>query len=413
MAVLQADLSLKKAENSSDTAAQNGGRLTDTAITESLFPDITGAERVAGLTRYRKVFFKNEAGTGTLPLKYSDAALSLIDGKIFMENFSAADDYFLIKAGTPTNVQSGLVDSGWGATGYLVNSSIAASASSGLQVQVELNGSSGELFQVGGKVLISNYISGVGVREFLTISAVSWAGSIATLAFTSTPLQNTYYRNALTADRTATVGLCTANTIGYSGDNMTPNALVRRRVRIKSGTGSGQTRRITSNSVTTITVGYAWTTTPDGTSVYEVLATHICNCVSVGDIKCSYAGVTVTSASGTFTATSNLKLFPVGARDETWTLLFSSSTAFSITGAYYGAIPGTYTISTTSRPPNGSSYYFEIVAAAFGGTFTAGDTIVFSTVSASSSAWIKQVVLAGCAAHLGNSIDLGCSGDTV
>ena len=413
MAVLQGDLSLKKAENNSDTSAQNGGRLTDTAITESLFPDITGAERLAGITRYRKVFFKNEAGTGTLPLKYSDANLSLLDGKIWMENFSPADDYFLIKPGTPSNVQSAIVDSGWGATGYMVNSSIAAVVNSGLQVQVERNGTSGELFQVGGKVLISNYTNGIGTREFLTVSSVSWVGSVATLGFTTTPLQNSYSRNALDSDRTATLGLCSTTTIGYSGDNMVPNVHIRRRVRIKSGTGSGQIRRITANTVTTITVGYAWAITPDATSVYEVLSTNVCACIATGDIKCSYSGVSAVSTLGTFTAAGNLLLFPVGTRDETWTLLFSSATNFSITGAYYGAIAGTYTISTTSRPTNGSSYHFEILAGAFGGTFATGNTVVFSTASASAVAWIKQVVPAGCAAHLGNSIDLGCSGDTV
>jgi hypothetical protein len=45
-------------------------------------------------------------------------------------------------------------------------------------------------------------------------------------------------------------------------------------VRITGGTGSGQTRRITGNTATALTVGVAWTTTPDATSVFEIFPTY-------------------------------------------------------------------------------------------------------------------------------------------
>lgn len=41
-------------------------------------------------------------------------------------------------------------------------------------------------------------------------------------------------------------------------------------VRIKSGTGAGQVRAIASNTATVLTVGTAWTTAPDATSVYVI-----------------------------------------------------------------------------------------------------------------------------------------------
>ncbi len=42
-------------------------------------------------------------------------------------------------------------------------------------------------------------------------------------------------------------------------------------VKITGGTGSGQVRRIASNTSTVITVDTAWTTNPDATSTYEIL----------------------------------------------------------------------------------------------------------------------------------------------
>jgi hypothetical protein len=194
---------------------------------------------------------------------------------------------------------------------------------------------------------------------------------------------------------------------------MTADVNVGRRVYIKSGTGAGQWRRITANTTSTITVEYAWTVTPDATSVFEIIKTNVCMCVSVGDVGCAYNTVVKTSTSGTFTAANNLKLFPVGTRDESWTLLFSSSTAFSITGAYIGNVAGSYNINGVARPANGSSYYFEIATGAWGGTFQAGDTVTFNTVSASKSVWIKETVPAACSPHLANSVDIGVSGDTV
>ncbi len=44
------------------------------------------------------------------------------------------------------------------------------------------------------------------------------------------------------------------------------------RVRILSGTGAGQERNITASAATRLTVSLAWTTLPDATSVYEVIA---------------------------------------------------------------------------------------------------------------------------------------------
>lgn len=67
---------------------------------------------------------------------------------------------------------------------------------------------------------------------------------------------------------TATAG---ASTTLSTGKTMLLNAWANYQVRIKSGTGAGQIRAIASNTTGgVLTVGAAWTVTPDATSVYVV-----------------------------------------------------------------------------------------------------------------------------------------------
>jgi hypothetical protein len=67
---------------------------------------------------------------------------------------------------------------------------------------------------------------------------------------------------------TATAGA--ASTLTDSGKSWTTNAYAGHTVEITGGTGSGQLRRITSNTGTVLTVSVNWTTNPDNTSAYSV-----------------------------------------------------------------------------------------------------------------------------------------------
>ena len=62
----------------------------------------------------------------------------------------------------------------------------------------------------------------------------------------------------------------TSTTLVNSSKNWTVNQWSNYQVTIISGTGAGQTRTISSNTSTTLTVSAAWTVTPDSTSVYEI-----------------------------------------------------------------------------------------------------------------------------------------------
>ena len=70
------------------------------------------------------------------------------------------------------------------------------------------------------------------------------------------------------ATGTATAG--GASTLTNSAKAWTTNQWTNYQIRIVSGTGAGQIRSISSNTATVITVGSAWSTQPDSTSVYSI-----------------------------------------------------------------------------------------------------------------------------------------------
>ncbi len=86
---------------------------------------------------------------------------------------------------------------------------------------------------------------------------------------TRTATRDTYVAFDLEGDSgTATAGA--GSTITNSGESWETNRWTGGYIQILSGTGSGQRRRIASNTGTVITVARNWTTNPDNTSVYVV-----------------------------------------------------------------------------------------------------------------------------------------------
>ena len=104
-----------------------------------------------------------------------------------------------------------------------------------------------------------------------TWTTLAHAGLAATLStdgkLISTPSWlNTDYKAFATG--TATAG--GASTLTNSAKTWATNQWTNYQIRIVSGTGAGQIRTIASNTGTVITVGSAWTTQPDATSVYSI-----------------------------------------------------------------------------------------------------------------------------------------------
>jgi hypothetical protein len=101
MAITVAELKRYKASVNNDTAL-NGGRMTSnqvlSGVRNALFPNVSEAERVAGLIRYRKVFVKVANADN----------LTLFNSLLHLTNITGADDRIEIAQGTQIDVFSGL-----------------------------------------------------------------------------------------------------------------------------------------------------------------------------------------------------------------------------------------------------------------------------------------------------------------
>lgn len=76
---------------------------------------------------------------------------------------------------------------------------------------------------------------------------------------------------------TTTANIFSTTTIGRSSLSLTPNLYAGMSIQITGGTGTGQLRRVLSNTATTFTVEFPWTTTPDGTSTFIVFKSNVQN----------------------------------------------------------------------------------------------------------------------------------------
>ncbi len=109
------------------------------------------------------------------------------------------------------------------------------------------------------------------------IDDVYFAGGGATTSDTLTQAQaRRMYNDGVQALRHSSVRVtdattATSTTIGDSGEAWVLNQFAGSIVEITSDTGVGQTRRVTGNTATTLTVSPAFSTTPDTTSDFEII----------------------------------------------------------------------------------------------------------------------------------------------
>ena len=131
---------------------------------------------------------------------------------------------------------------------------------------------------------------------------------------------------------------------------------------------------------------------------------RIASLMTVGDLTPQVFNIVTSSASGTFDSVNNPPILDNrGSIDQVWTLTFTSSSAFDVTGDDKGSVgSGNITGGVTIVNPAGGNY-FNIQPAAFGGSFAAGDTITFETTVAGKPFWIERIVPAGMAAPAANS----------
>lgn len=123
----------------------------------------------------------------------------------------------------------------------------------------------------------------------------------------------------------------------------------------------------------------------------------------------------VESGSGTYDE-SGYPVLPdnIGTMEQTWTLTFSDATNFSVVGDTLGSV-GAGNTSTNYIPnnPSVSKPYFTLEAAGWGGTWTAGNTIVFQTHPPAVAVWETRVVPVSASSMAGNGVTVVFEGETV
>ncbi len=148
----------------------------------------------------------------------------------------------------------------------------AVACDASLAAALTLDGS--QVLTVGGRCTGANCTTGDSYWDGELDEFVWSAGTTTTSGLTSIGANKLYLDGRTHLIRPqATVSAATtfsSTTIGDSGESYTPNAFVGLVVELTGGTGSGQTRKIISNTATTFTVYPAWTTTPDTSTDYRV-----------------------------------------------------------------------------------------------------------------------------------------------
>jgi len=322
MSISASNIKFYKAENNND-AIGNGGNIGITEIVDStlnnLFPNVSSADRVAGKTRYRKMFMRNE----------NTEDLTLENAEIWIGSKSSADDYFQLKSGTDIDTQAEADDyEDWAGVGTLH----APVGSGETALVVDYDTDSG-VFP--GEAVTVHVDDGFNEVDVDVVGTPSWVGNRATF-----------------------------NISGELGYNFSAD-----------------------------------------TTVVSTIA-------DLGDIETSFANWVETSGAGTYDeSTYPLTLYNVGTVTDSWTLTFSDSTNFSVSGANIGSV-GSGDINTDFQPSNGSSYYFKIDKDGWGGSWANGDTITFRTVHAGKGIWAKEVVPAGIASKSNNTIRLDWKGES-
>jgi hypothetical protein len=147
-------------------------------------------------------------------------------------------------------------------------------------------------------------------------------------------------------------------------------------------------------------------------TAYDAANTRCCSVYSPGNIAAAVSSVVANSASGIVDG-AQIGTDAIGTVEQSWTLTFTSATAFNITGDTLGSV-GSGNVGSTTSPNNGqfSKPYFTLPPAVFSGTFASGDTVTFTTSPAAVPIWFRRNVPANTPSLSGNRFVVGCDGES-
>jgi hypothetical protein len=297
-------------------------------------------------------------------------------------------------------------------------------------------------FEVTACILVGQYIAlidwdtltdGLPSIEYCLVTATSWAGTEGTLTIAPECVSNHAVKTQGVVTGTGdenfdldTLTLVikvnggTSQTVTFVADGMTAAQVVTKINTDTTGCTaavSGGTKvKITTddyyleNSIQVVSDSTGDTELGLDNSVhYGTTGTIVAGVLELGTIASSHSTPAKTSALGTFT--NNIVNYDLGATYDTFTVTFSSATAFSVSGAAEGVI-GSGTKAVAFKVAHWGSYYFEIPTSCWGGTWAAGDTVVFITYPSAEGIWFKEIVPASTAAYDGNKATFTLDGES-
>ena len=468
MSVTADDIKFRKSVVVSDVGA-NGGRVgyveVLSGIKHNLFPRVTKAERTAGVTRYRKHFFRNE-----------NASNEIAYGALLYSEFPTnAGDRILAALGTKDDVQGDIDNTyKWFSCGPL-GGNVSASGTS-VTISCELDDMD---VLNGGLIHISNkYETGTvdaaakigdsiewngGLSKWLPIAHTDdiiypkglFLGSSTIMTFragdtdeylriadvtyadedigtgdgaSSSPPLTTLLHVPVCKDTGKLPEITTLDT----GDNpMTVNVAA-------DGTCSGDCSAGELNMETGVwTTDITWTAVPKNNqdiladyherafswagnvvtialedqlaNAYLAAESYVGICIEAGDVEPTSLDWAENSAAGTYDeATYPLVLDNRGTVTDSFTITFSDATNFGCSGVAEGSL-GSGSVSSDFAPinPNTGQPYFTLNKNGWGGSWVNGDTVTFKTVAAGVPIWLKEIVPPATAAESFNLMILG------
>lgn len=470
MAVLASEVKWVKSEIVTDTSV-NGGRASHIEVVHgaknNLFPRVTKANRIAGITRYRKEFASNENGSGDV----------MYAAKAYLETPSNGGDVYRIGAGTQIDTQAAWASELPIMVGVGALNAILSGGESSIDIMMDdtdIEFVPGGFVHIADKVSVSQTIGTGDNAPRIGDSVQETTGTWNKIAATE---DNTYPKgtylgsNAVFTERTATkeeflqltTGL-TENEVLATGDGAdaspTLSALaavtnglvtktgyrpvitatcgsVLRTVNVAAdGTCSGYCTagqlNMADGTWTTPITPITFTTAPDNATNITITyydknysyagnvvtislsdtvsnsyatdgTTFVSGCIPEQDVEPAFSAWSETGVAGTGTfdiTTYPLTLHNDGAEYDTWTIRFTSSSAFSLSGTKSGSNVATGTVGSDFSPTNPATGqpFFELNHLGWSGTFQTNDQITFTTHRAALPVVVEQDVPAGTAA---------------
>ncbi|MCK7579154.1 MAG: hypothetical protein MZV65_27775 [Chromatiales bacterium] len=177
------------------TPAANGGRPSQTqnvsGVKNNLFPDVSAAQREAGVEHWRKVFVQ---------IKNADG-LPLIDPKISIEQGTPGDSYVLLYPGTWTDTQATRTGRPCG-YGTLAGVAMAGDTSITVTTEDDFSALADRPFQAGDLIRIDARadVTQSGLSEYAEIDDLLYDGDALTITLAA-GLANSYAPGVHVAER--------------------------------------------------------------------------------------------------------------------------------------------------------------------------------------------------------------------